>query len=282
MSASTTPSESTENDLGELIVLVRTTWLTTVVYALGMTILAAFLAGALLVGLSGQSLSELPPAPKWLPPVFAVGCVAVFIATIIVLRRCVTAFYAEGLHQRGIFGQRTVRYAEVENFSLRLVHHQHAIALYGGTQGALRLVLRRGGDVEATLFRRLHRQHAIAANLFTEMHPFVGLGDMLAQRIAARLLAEIDRDGAAPWVKKVELTRTGLRLPQPLAWHEISKEETVLGEYLIYVAERRRPRCSISMAKVGFYPGYYALAALRGLDQPGAEEWERSISASST
>jgi len=249
--------------LGEVLVRSRWGWLHTIVYAL--VFCAATFVLAILVRLHWAD-TDMPgailDAPSWYYPVVSGVAGAVLIITVLTVRRRVTLLCADGVWQGGLLHGRTLRYDEVETFSLSLVNH-FTNGAYGGTIGDLVVYPRNGSPLRARHMARLLDGGRTHGEVFGP-HPYQAIGATLAQLLAPRLLRAIEHDGQVRWVDNVMLDRRGIHLPEFVAWSETVRDEIVEGRYNLYTIGGERPRLRLRTDKTGFLPGLYALAALRG------------------
>jgi hypothetical protein len=209
------------------------------------------------------------------PLLWAFACVAGSAACVLgglhVLRarfRC----HEHGVYKAGLFGARTLRYADLASFTYTATRHFHNGA-YTGTMFQL------GFDPVAGQGGKSIRHSVMLPHADQELE---NLRDQVSRIIAARMANHLRGDAPVQWTRHLTFVREGIeykptgvfRRKEPVfvAFKEVYSYQIHQGTFFLWVRGEQKPVVREAMTQPNFFPGFYLLTTivpLGGGQQPG-------------
>jgi hypothetical protein len=175
-----------------------------------------------------------------------------------------------GVYKRGLFGERSLRYADVAVFSYSAVRHFHNGA-YTGTIFRLGFepVPERAGDRITHSVTLPHADNELE-----------GLRDQVSRMIAARMGRQLVAGEPARWTPHLRFVPDGIeyrpagffgrREPVVVPFREIYSYQIHQGTFFLWAKDHKKAVIREAMTQPNFFPGFYLLAGMMPLAQPGA------------
>jgi hypothetical protein len=174
-----------------------------------------------------------------------------------------------GVYKRGLFGERSLRYADVAVFSYSAVRHFHNGA-YTGT------IFRLG--FEPVPERASHRiTHSVT--LPHADQELEGLRDQVSRMIAARMSRQLAAQEPVRWTPHLRFVPDGIeyrpagffgrREPVVVPFREIYSYQIHQGTFFLWVRGQKKALVREAMTQPNFFPGFYLLMGMVPLAQPG-------------
>lgn len=217
-----------------------------------------FLVSALGCGIPVALAAEAVQAGVLLTALFlllAAGCAVEYVR----LRRTVFRCHLHGVFQSGLFGERSMRYVDVEAFAYKavrqLIHGAYVNTYY-------------------TLTFEPARDRGLARIRYSFDMPHGDdevdrLRDEVSGMIAGRMLRQLEKAEPVPWLSKVRFLPEGLeyttrwrRQVVIAPYASLADGQIKQGVFHIRVKSTKRPVMRVEMSQRNFFPGLLALQCL--------------------
>jgi hypothetical protein len=225
-------------------------------------VVLAVLAALCLSAAAGLGLLALANAVPALWAALFVALAGVLWLGAIQCRRASFRCHEYGVFQSGLRRTRTLRYADVGEFTYSAVRHFHHGA-YTGTAVQLTFQAANGEKADHIRYR------AMIKNADRELD---NLRDAVSTMIAARMRQELDAKRPVRWTPRLRFLPEGIeyqaggafRRPEPVVvpYREIASYNVNQGTFLLWVKGRQKPVVREGVARPNFFPGFLVLASL--------------------
>ena len=257
------PTSSPEDTgLGRIIFERRPNKGSTLVVA---TVGVVFLVVAGLIG-AIEGLNQFP----WLLGCLGGSGLMLFLG--LYLRRATFRCHQFGVHQESLFGNRTLRYADVAAFSYSAVRQFHNGA-YCGTNFSLSFE----PMPECAGQRISHTVSLPHADQELE-----SLRDQVSRIIADRMAAQLQAQKPVAWTKSLQFLPNGIEYqrrswlgrqePLFIPFQEIHSYQIRQGRFFLWVRLQKKPVVKVPMTQSNFFPGYFLLMSLVPLESSDSDE----------
>lgn len=163
--------------------------------------------------------------------------------------------HAFGVHHRGMFTDRRLRYSEIANVSYAALRH-YSHGMYNGTTLTMRFVPMPGLGLKPISY---------SANILNADAELDRLRDEISIAISERMKDFWTRHGYCPWVPFLQfqgdnlsysrLTFTGRKQPIQIPLASIVNFDIADGAFRIWVAGQKKPVVSEETSQPNFFPG---------------------------
>ena len=176
--------------------------------------------------------------------------------------------HAFGIHLRGMFTDRRLRYSEIANLSyVALRHYSHGI--YNGTTLTMRFVPMPGLGLKPISY---------SANILNADTELDRLRDEISIAISERMKDFWNKHGVCPWVPFLQfqgenlsysrLTFTGRKQPIQIPLASIINFDISDGSFHIWVDGQKKPVVSEETSQPNFFPGLMLFSNLMNRELP--------------
>lgn len=240
--------------LGRMIFERRPGSRTSVVLGWSLVVLLSFLTLVMIIAAQGQ---RRPKARTRMTVIAIVlGTLSAAGSSMMTLQRRVRfRRHAFGMHFRGMFTDRRLRYSEIANLSyVALRHYSHGI--YNGTTLTMRFVPMPGLGLKPISY---------SANILNADPELDRLRDEISIAISERMKEFWTRNGNCPWVPFLQfqgeglsysrLTFTGRKQAVLIPLTSIVNFDISDGTFHIWAAGEKKPVVSEETSQPNFYPG---------------------------
>jgi hypothetical protein len=195
------------------------------------------------------------------------GC---FLGGALHAARTILRCHQFGVTKRGLFGERSLRYADVAVFSYSAVRHFHNGA-YTGT------IFRLGFEPVPERARDRITHSVTLPHADQELE---GLRDQVSRMIAARMARQLAAGEPVRWTPHLRFVPDGVEYrpagffgrkePVLVPFREIYSYQIHQGTFFLWAKGQKKAVVREAMTQRNFFPGFYLLAGTVPLAQPGA------------
>jgi hypothetical protein len=218
--------------------------------------------------LLGVLLCFVPPDPKAPPNAMLIGggVVAIFGAACLVIglaRLMPNLGSSWHLHQRGIClvrrsGEQMLAYKDVDELTLKVTR----VFLHGVCTGEVyEATFQRHRPANRISIKQVRRPSSISGSDLNRSGEVAQACDQVAELIASRMTARLDRGEPIPWVQATRIYPDGLDVESAaiqgrIKWSEIERVEIKEGKFQLWRRGDVPPAIEIPTHLPNFFPGY--------------------------